>query len=116
MAGGIEAGRLKDRVTLLRPEYTKDAYGQPVISWVTVGVFFAEVSGNGGGTSLSVGRSSITYNHTIRVRKSSALATISAAWKIRWKNRDFAISSIVDQDNDGAILEIECSDEVPESA
>jgi len=115
MAGGIEAGRLRDKIVLLRPEYAKDEYGQDLIHWGRVGPVFAEVVGNGGGTSLSVGRSSITYSHTVRIRMSSVVAGITAAWRMEWKNRVFEISSIVNQNNDDAILEMECADEVPSS-
>lgn len=115
MPGGIEAGRLRDKIVLLRPEYARDEYGQDLIHWGRVGPVFAEVVGNGGGTSLSVGRSSITYSHTVRIRMSSVVAGITAAWRMEWKNRVFEISSIVNQNNDDAILEMECADEVPSS-
>ena len=77
MAGGIEAGRLRDRIVLLKPAYTRDEFGQDLIHWDRVGPVFAEVVGNGGGTSLSVGRSSITYSHTVRIRFSSVVTGIT---------------------------------------
>jgi SPP1 family predicted phage head-tail adaptor len=112
MAGGIEAGRLRDKIVLLRPEYAKDEYGQDLIHWGRVGPVFAEVVGNGGGTSLSVGRSSITYSHTVRIRKSSVTKGVLADWRLEWKDRIFQISSVVDQNNDSAILELDCNDEL----
>ena len=115
MAGGIEAGRLRDRIVLLKPAYTRDGFGQDIIHWDRVGPVFAEVVGNGGGTSLSVGRSSITYSHTVRIRFSSVVTGITAAWRMEWKNRVFEISSVTNQDNDDAILELECNDELPSS-
>ena len=115
MAGGIEAGRLRDRIVLLKPQYFKDEFGQDLIHWDRVGPVFAEVVGNGGGTSLSVGRSSITYSHTVRIRFSSVVTGITAAWRMEWRNRVFEISSVTNQDNNDAILELECNDEVPSS-
>ena len=115
MAGGIEAGRLRDRIVLLKPAYTRDEFGQDLIHWDRVGPVFAEVVGNGGGTSLSVGRSSITYSHTVRIRFSSVVTGITAAWRMEWRNRIFEISSVLNQNNDNAILELECSDESPAS-
>ena len=115
MAGGIEAGRLRDKVVLLRPEYFKDEFGQDLIHWGRVGPVFAEVVGNEGGTSLSVGRSSITYSHTVRIRKSSLTIGVLADWRLEWKDRIFQISSVVDQDNNSAILELDCSDELASS-
>ena len=112
MAGDIESSRLRHRVRFMSPHYSKDEYGQDVIDWVDQGLHYAEIVGNGGGTSLSIGRSSITYNHTIRIRYSSRVASITAAWRVEWKARVFEISSVL-LDEFNSILTIECAEENP---
>jgi SPP1 family predicted phage head-tail adaptor len=112
MAGGIESGRLKERVRLLRPVYTKDDFGQETVQWEDTGTYFAEVVGSGGGTSLSVSRTSITYNHTVKIRNSSRLAGITAEWRVEWKTRIFEIASVIEQDS---VLTLDCQDEFPAS-
>ena len=110
---GIEAGRLKDRVVLLEPQYAKDEFGQDIITWDRHGPVYAEVVGSGGGTALSVGRSSITYSHTVTIRKTSLVDKCEANWRLEWKNRVFEISSVIEQND--CLLALECADERPYS-
>jgi len=110
---GIPAGLLKDKVVLLRPATVKDSYGQAIPTWERVGVFHAMVTGDGGGTAVSISRSSITYSHSITVRKSSLNAGILATWRLEWKNRQMEISSVIERED--CLYEITASEEMPYS-
>ena len=110
---GIEAGRLKDKIVFLRPVATKDSYGQPIMDWDRIGPVHGSVTGDGGGTAVSISRSSITYSHTVTVRKSSILAGIEANWRLEYKNRVMEISSVIERDD--CLYEISAADERPHS-
>lgn len=109
----VEAGRLKDKIVLLKPVRTRDEWGQEIVDWQRLGPFWAEVVGSGGGTAVSLNRSSITYSHTVRIRKSSQTIGTEADYRLEWKNRVFEISSVVEADGD--IYELDCADERPYS-
>jgi head-tail adaptor len=110
---GIEAGRLKDKIVFLRPVATKDSYGQPIMDWDRIGPVHGSVTGDGGGTSVSISRSSIIYSHTIPVRKSSILAGIEANWRLEYRNQVMEISSVIERDE--CLYEISAADERPHS-
>lgn len=114
MAGGIEAGAMRQRVTLKRPTVVTDAFGQSTRTWTDVATVWAQVVNNGGGTSLTASRTQITYNHTIRLRPSTTLAGIDATWRVEYKGRLMEISSLAEQFNLNALLELECAEERPQ--
>lgn len=110
---GIEAGLLKERVTLLKPVITHDEYGQQKWDFLKVGPVWAQVVGGGGGTSVAVNHVSITYNHTVRVRYCSAMAGVDATWKIEFRDRILEISSVPPLMSQESVIEFECQEELP---
>jgi SPP1 family predicted phage head-tail adaptor len=114
MAGGIEAGLLRQRVTLMRPTTVTDSFGQSTRTWTDIATVWAQVVNNGGGTSLTANRTQITYQHSIRLRPSTTLSGIDATWRVRYKGRLMEISSLQEQQNLNALLELECAEERPQ--
>ena len=110
---GIPSGTLRQRVTLLKPQTLPDTFGQPLRVWHKVGTCWAELTGGGGGTTLTVNHMSITYTHTIRVRQCKALKDLSPLWRAEFNGNTMEISSVIDPSLDGAVWEIQCTEERP---
>lgn len=115
MAGGIAAGMLQQKITLLRPVEAADGFGQMIRTWETVGDCWASFIGSGGGTSVSVNHSSITYSHTVRIRQCPAIAGIDPTWRARFNGNTMEISAVVDPDYNGAVWELQVQEERPNS-
>ena len=115
MAGGISSGILQQVVTLLRPVEVADGFGQMVRTWEVVGDCWANFIGSGGGTSVSLNHTSITYSHTVRIRQCPAIAGINPTWRAKFNGNIMEISSVIDPDYNGAVWELQCSEEKPRS-
>jgi head-tail adaptor len=68
--------------------------------------------GRGGGTQATVNKGQVTLGHTVRIRYSSALASMDETWRLLLGSRVLEISSITNVDYLNEILEITCSEEV----
>lgn len=94
------------------PTANVDSYGQESITWATVSTVWAELVGRGGGTQAIVNKGQVTLGHTVRIRYSSALASMNETWRLLIGARVLEISSITNVDYMNEILELTCSEEV----
>jgi SPP1 family predicted phage head-tail adaptor len=108
------SGQYRHRVAILKPTRTVDSFGQDVLSFAEHFQTWALVAGNGGGTQAVVGRGQVTFSHTVTVRDCSELAQVQETWRVRFKGRDFVVSSI-DRNPEKPREEIvfACTEEVP---
>ena len=94
----ITAGKLNRRVTIEAPSATVDAYGQKTKSWETVAEVSASIRPISGKEKLRamVYDTVLTDEITIRYQP-KLLPTVSAdAWRIRYKDRKFLVTSALD--------------------
>ena len=84
----MRAGRLKHRVTIEKPELSKDEFGQPTKTWVTVCSTRAAIDPISGKEFFAAQQinNSINYKITIRYRPG-----IKSQFRVKYQDRLFEI-------------------------
>ena len=88
----FQAGRLNSRITLSQKQSTQDSIGQPTLTWEVVGIVWGNVAyGTGFGAGVgqvdaeevqgNIGRCSV------RIRQSSAVASVAAGMRVQYTQR-----------------------------
>jgi len=108
----MEAGRLKDLVTLQRPGTARDPHGH-ISSWETMFTDqWAEVLGVGARERLRAGSVGATFTHTVALRYNGSISRTPevAGWRIVWGTRLLNIEGVVDLDNQHQWLIFQCTE------
>lgn len=81
------AGPLRHRVAIQRPLQVRDAYGQPVLSWLDVATVWASVENVGGSESWNARQVQADATLGVTTRHGSNLAGYGTSWRLVFKGR-----------------------------
>ena len=88
----MQAGKLRERITIRQRQATTDALGQPSTTWTDLAVVWAEVRFVSGIETIKAGRESSTSRASVRIRKVSG---IDRQMRARLGGVDYEIVDII---------------------
>lgn len=100
------AGLMRDRVTFQRMAETTDDFGNTTGSWSDHATRFGHLIERTGKESTEQGALSDVSTATLRIRKDSVTAALTAADRVIARSQTWAIRSIIQIDSKGQTLEM----------
>lgn len=93
----MQAGKLRERVTIQREVVTRDTFGAEVNPWTDVATVWASVRPGASGERFISAADQVqaTITHTVRVRYREGL---SPKMRLKWEGRFLGIQSVVEPD------------------
>jgi SPP1 family predicted phage head-tail adaptor len=92
----IDAGSLRERVTVQQASESRNALGETVLSWATFAERWASVEGVSSRELLQYGQQQIEVSHRVRMRWLSGL---TQSMRIVWRGRTLEIVSLLEHGN-----------------
>lgn len=92
----INAGSLRERVTVQQASEVRNTLGETVLSWSTFAERWASVDGVSARESLAFGQQQIDVTHRVRLRY---LAGLTQNMRIQWRGRTLEIISLLEHNN-----------------
>jgi SPP1 family predicted phage head-tail adaptor len=92
----INAGSLRERVTVQQASESRNALGETVLSWSTFSERWASVEGISSRELLQMGQAQTEASHRVRLRYVDGL---SASMRLQWRGRTLEIVSLLEHDN-----------------
>lgn len=92
----INAGRLRERVTVQQASESRNALGETLLSWSTFADRWASVEGVSAREALSAGQQDVTITHRVRMRYVSGM---TQNMRIVWRSRTLNVVSLLEYDN-----------------
>ena len=92
----IDAGKLRERVTVQQATESRNALGENVLSWSTFDTVWASVEGVSARESLIYGQNEITVTHNVKMRYLSGL---TQRMRFLWRSRTLDIVSLLEHNN-----------------
>jgi SPP1 family predicted phage head-tail adaptor/HK97 gp10 family phage protein len=89
----MEAGELDRKIRLERPDEDVSAYGENVITWISVGEVWAKVKGVGGYEAYAASQryAEATHEFTVRFRKD-----LTTKYRVSYQGQEFDILHLVE--------------------
>jgi SPP1 family predicted phage head-tail adaptor len=100
----LRAGRLRHRVTIERAAESRDAHGGVALTWSRVATRWAGIEPVSGREFIASEATQANVSHRIMLRAGGL--TITSRDRIRFGDRVFGITTILNRDERGAVLEI----------
>ena len=104
----MDAGRLRDRITVQRLTQADDGYGNTVNGWANHLILWADVLETLGRERVAAGRIEAARTATIRIRASSDSKGITEADRVVCRGQVWNIRSIAAMGRSNALLEMLC--------
>ena len=92
----IDAGKLRERVTVQIASGTTNALGETVLTWANSTAVWASVEGVSAREALAAGKQETTVTHRLRMRHVSGL---TQQMRFSWRGRTLEIVSLLEHDN-----------------
>lgn len=92
----IDAGKLRERVTVQIPSGTTNPLGETVISWSNSTAVWASVEGVSSREALVLGQQDTTVTHRVRLRY---LPGLTQEMRLSWRSRTLEIVSLLEHGN-----------------
>ena len=92
----INAGSLRERVTVQQASESRNALGETVLSWATFAERWASVEGVSSRESLAYGQQQISVSHRVRLRY---LTGLTQSMRLVWRGRTLEIVSLLEHGN-----------------
>ena len=92
----IDAGKLRERVTIQIANGTTNAFGETVLSWANSTSAWASVEGVSARESLGLGQQEIGVTHRVRMRY---LPGLTQNMRLSWRSRTLDIVSLLEHSN-----------------
>ena len=92
----INAGKLRERVTVQIPGGTTNPLGETVISWSNSTAVWASVEGVSAREALTLGQQETVLTHRVRMRY---LPGLTQDMRLVWRNRTLEIVSLLEHGN-----------------
>lgn len=92
----IDAGKLRDRVTVQIASGTTNALGETVLSWANSTAVWANVEGVSAREALEAGKQEVTVTHRVRMRY---LPGLTQNMRFAVGNRTLDIVSLLEHNN-----------------
>jgi SPP1 family predicted phage head-tail adaptor len=88
----MEAGKLRQRVTVQSPTGTQDAVGERTTTWSDVAEVWASVEPITAREQFLAGQMQASTTHRIRLRYAAALAAMDGSWRVLLGARVFVLT------------------------
>lgn len=92
----IDAGRLRERVTVQIASGTTNALGETVLTWANSTAVWASVEGVSARESLAAGQQEVSLTHRVRMRH---LPGLTQSMRFAWRSRTLEIVSLLEHGN-----------------
>jgi SPP1 family predicted phage head-tail adaptor len=92
----IDAGKLRERVTVEAASGSTNALGETVLTWATTSSVWASVEGVSAREALEFGKQETTVTHRVRLRY---LPGLTQQMRFAWRNRTLDIVSLLEYGN-----------------
>ena len=92
----MDAGRLRERVTVQLAAESRNALGETVLAWSTYAERWASVEGVSAREALAAGQQDVTITHRVRMRYVSGM---TQNMRISWRSRTLHVVSLLEYDN-----------------
>lgn len=92
----IDAGKLRERVTVQIASGSTNTLGETVLSWANSTAVWASVEGVSARESLLYNQQDITVTHRVRLRY---LPGLTQNMRFSWRSRTLEIVSLLERDN-----------------
>lgn len=92
----IDAGRLRERVTVQIASGATNALGETVLTWNNSTAVWASVEGVSAREALAAGQQDVTLTHKVQIRY---LPGLTQQMRFAWRNRTLEIVSLLEHDN-----------------
>jgi SPP1 family predicted phage head-tail adaptor len=92
----IEAGKLRERVTVQIASGTTNALGETVLAWSNSTSVWASVEGVSAREALAAGQQDVTITHKVKLRH---LPGLTQNMRFAWRSRTLDIVSLLEHNN-----------------
>lgn len=92
----MDAGKLRERITVQLASESRNALGETVQTWGTYATVWASVEGVSSRESLFAGQQQIAISHRVLIRYLSGL---TQSMRIEWRGRTLEIVSLLEHRN-----------------
>jgi SPP1 family predicted phage head-tail adaptor len=104
----LDAGTLRERVTVQQATETRNRIGESISEWATFAEVWASVNGVTAREYLLAGQQQIELSHRVKMRYLSGL---TSKMRLVWRGRTLEIISILEHEN-RSIHELICQETV----
>lgn len=104
----IDAGSLRERVTVQQATESRNRLGESISEWSTFSEVWASVQGVSAREFLLAGQQQIELSHRVKMRY---LTGLTSKMRLSWRGRTLEIISILEHDN-RSIHELICQETV----
>lgn len=92
----IDAGKLRERVTVQVASGTTNTLGETVLAWSNSSAVWASVEGVSAREALAAGQQDVAITHKVRIRH---LPGLTQQMRFAWRSRTLNIVSLLEYDN-----------------
>jgi SPP1 family predicted phage head-tail adaptor len=92
----IDAGKLRERVTVQIASGATNTLGETVLTWTNSTAVWASVEGVTARESLGLGQQEISVTHRVKMRY---LPGLTQSMRFAWRNRTLEIVSLLERGN-----------------
>ena len=92
----IDAGKLRERVTIQQATEARNALGETVLSWATFAERWASVEGVSAREALELGQADVSITHRVRMRYVDGM---THNMRLLWRGRVLEIVSLLEYAN-----------------
>ena len=102
----MNPGQLDKRITLQRPGGSRDVLGERTTTWTDVATVWARIRPLSTREAAIAGQQQSSASHAVEIRHSSIVASIDAAWRVKFGTRVLVIDGVIniEEKNDKLIL------------
>jgi SPP1 family predicted phage head-tail adaptor len=104
----IQAGTLRDRVTVQRATENRNRLGESISEWTAFEVVWASVQGVSAREFLLAGQQQVEVSHRVKMRYLNGL---TPQMRLLWRGRTLEIISILEHEN-RSVHELICQESV----
>ncbi len=105
----MDAGKLRERITVQIASGTTNALGETVLAWADSSAVWASVEGVSAREALTAGQQETTVSHRVRLRY---LPGLTQNMRFAWRSRTLDIISLLEHGNRSEHEAI-CQEQVP---
>lgn len=92
----INAGNLRERVTVQQATESRNGIGETVLSWGTFATVWASVEGVSAREALTAGQNEVSITHKVQMRY---LTGLTQRMRLQWRGRTLEIVSLLEHDS-----------------
>jgi SPP1 family predicted phage head-tail adaptor len=104
----LDAGTLRERVTVQQASESRNRLGESVLEWATFAEVWANVQGVSAREFLLAGQQQVELSHRVKMRY---LTGLTSKMRLSWRGRTLEIISILEHEN-RSIHELICQEAV----